>query len=130
MNTAATLIRPRPVAQPQALPVRLQGELLQAAELRTSADGTRITVQLLLAQPGGLPPVCACYQPRADAASIIHWKQAVRDYVRGRQVQVDGLGLRTRTVDGQRVVMLDHTTAVRLLQPPFDARAAAAGAQD
>jgi len=125
---AQALLRPRtPTPQPPALPVQLQGELLQPAELRVSGAG-KVTVRLVLAQPDELPPICADYRPGGSPeSSYVVWRQLVRDYTRGRMVTVHGSGLRLRTVNGRRALMLDHTDGVSLLQPPFDPRAAAAG---
>jgi hypothetical protein len=115
-------------AHAQAPHVTVLGMLLQAAQLRISGDATHTTVRLLLAQPDGLPALAATYVPPGSGmAPYIAWRQMVHGYARGAMVQVTGRGLRSRTLDGQRVLALDLTDSVQLLQPPFDARAAAAG---
>ena len=108
------------------LQVTLRGQLLQPAALRFGMDGS-IAVQLVLSQPAGMPPAAAIFKPRGSgAAARIAWRQQLRTFGQGVEVQVAGRGLRLTTMAGRRVLMLD-ADELRLLRQPFDGRAAAAG---
>jgi hypothetical protein len=115
------------LADAPAAQVTIEGALLQPAQLRITGTGLHTTVQLLVAQPGKLPPVCVLLRPAGGMAAYIAWRQQVHSYARGVLVRVQGHGLRAGNVNGNRALVLEHASHVALLQAPFDARAAAAG---
>ena len=120
-------VRRAVLPQAPAACITVLGALLQPAELRVGAGGTHTVVRLIVAQAGELPPLCAHYYPAGGASAYVVWRQLVHDYGRGKLVSIKGRGLRLRTLHGRRVLALDSTESVRLMEPPFDARRAAAG---